>query len=251
MKSIIRSNLLKISLMPNKTHTACHRLMLFISLAMPLMSQNSFAQASCEANSKLNNFVSEKYPQDISFDVFRNNKKVGEHTTHFTRDAGQLAVKSQMKLLIKVLFLTVYEFEYISQANWCGDKLFQLDASTNRNGDLSNVRAVSSTQGVQLTSSLGSVTAPAEIIPTNHWNPAVLKESTVLNTITGGLNQVSIKRCEIGTESVENAAPGAVCYQYSGELETRVWYDDQGRWRGLEFSGDDGSTITYVCQRCS
>ena len=33
------------------------------------------------------------------------------------------------------------------------------------------------------------------------------------------------------------APAGARCYQYSGDLDARVWYDADGRWVGLEFAG--------------
>jgi len=42
----------------------------------------------------------------------------------------------------------------------------------------------------------------------------------------------------------------ATHYVYSGELDTEVWYDDEGRWVKMRFKGRDGSTIEYVCRRC-
>ena len=125
-----------------------------------------------------------------------------------------------------------------------------MDVTTDRNGETTRVKAIADDASLIVSSSDGEFLAPAEILTTDHWNPSVLDKRQVLNTITGRINAVSIQQCQHGTPSIERAAPGAVCYQYSGELNTRVWYDPAGRWRGLEFTGDDGSRITYVCKRC-
>ena len=123
-------------------------------------------------------------------------------------------------------------------------------ASTNRNGEETVVEALAEGANIEVTTGSDSYPAPAGILTTNHWNPAILERTEVLNTITGRVNKVEIGFCQVGTAIVENAAPNAKCYEYRGELNTRVWYDNVGRWQGLEFEGDDGSTITYVCRRC-
>ncbi|MGR8946928.1 MAG: DUF6134 family protein [Gammaproteobacteria bacterium] len=215
-----------------------------------LLGIASTSANACESSNRMQDFVEQNYPNEIAFDVLRNGKLVGEHVTRFENNEAELRVESRMTLDIKVLFLTVYEFEYRSKATWCGSGLQSLEASTNRNGEETIVGAVVNGQGVEIFSDAGKYSAPAEILTTDHWNPAVLERKEVLNTITGRVNKVEIGACQIGTKSVEQAAPGAQCYEYRGELNTRVWYDKVGRWRGLEFEGDDGSTITYVCRAC-
>ena len=206
--------------------------------------------SACEGALDYQNFVDQHYPSEITFDVMRNGKLVGQHTTRFSKSSAGLDVNSRMTLEIKVLFLTVFEFEYRSIATWCDNGLQRLEASTNRNGDETVVTAVAAGEGIEITTPSERYPAPAGILTTDHWNPAVLQRNEVLNTITGSVNNVEITLCESGTAIVEAAAPNAKCYEYRGELNTRVWYDSVGRWQGLEFEGDDGSTITYVCRRC-
>ena len=209
------------------------------------------AALDCDRPSDYQGFVEANYPMEIAFDVFRNDKLVGEHVTRFRTQGSELSVESRMALTIKLLFITAYEFEYQSSAVWCGDGLKALDVTTDRNGEVSRVTALADSGNLIVSSTDGQFAAPVEIMTTDHWNPSVLNRQQVLNTITGRINAVSIRQCEQGTQRIERAAPEAVCYQYSGELTTRVWYDPVGRWRGLEFTGDDGSTITYVCRRCT
>ena len=42
----------------------------------------------------------------------------------------------------------------------------------------------------------------------------------------------------------------ATLYRYTGDLDTEVWYDDEGRWVRMRFKAKDGSVITYQCEVC-
>ena len=229
------------------TGTLFEQLLMVIALLLGLHVD----AAECERPSVYQDFVNTSYPAEISFDVYRNNKRVGEHITRFAVHENALSVQSRMLLSIKILFLTAYEFEYQSKAVWCGDGLQSLEAITNRNGETTRVKAVAEKNALKVFAPDGNDLAATDIMTTDHWNPRVIDSRRVLNTITGRINEVTIQACERGTPAIERASPGATCYEYRGELQTRVWYDEAGRWRGLEFKGDDGSTISYVCRRCT
>ena len=149
--------------------------------------------ASCQQSGQYQTFVNENYPAEIAFDVFRNNKLVGEHVTRFQNLENGLSVKSRMALEIKILFIKAYEFEYLSDTLWCDDKLLSLEAATDRNGETSRVSAKMRENELVISSAEGERPASNEILTTDHWNPQVLKRSEVLNTITGRVNSVAIK----------------------------------------------------------
>ena len=56
-----------------------------------------------------------------------------------------------------------------------------------------------------------------------------------------------------GMEKIETerGKVNSIRYAYTGELETDIWYDDNGRWVGMQFMGRDGSLIKYICKKCS
>ena len=91
---------------------------------------------------------------------------------------------------------------------------------------------------------------PSPLFPTNHWNANVVKEKVVLNTLTGELNKVEIIARGAETLRSRHGEIKSQRYSYTGDLDTEVWYDQKGRWVGMEFKGKDGSIITYVCQQC-
>ncbi len=208
--------------------------------------------AACGQGDALDAFVREHYGERIEFDVLRNGKPVGEHVTTFRATDDGLRVESRMQLDIRVLFVPVYRFEYASSARWCEGHLVELAATVSDNGDIVETRAARAGDALVVDHGGRTVRAAPDLIPTDHWNPRVLDDSRVLNTLTGNVNAVSIGACAQGSALVAAGAPaGARCYEYSGELQARVWYDAQARWVGLEFEGRDGSDIVYVCRNCA
>ena len=55
------------------------------------------------------------YGSEISFDVIRNNRVIGEHVTRFEHENDKLKVLSTMRLEIEVFFIPVYDFSYTAQ----------------------------------------------------------------------------------------------------------------------------------------
>jgi len=190
------------------------------------------------------------YGPAIEFEVLRNDKPVGRHVTRFDAGGATVTVTSEMTLEVDFLFFTAYRFSYFSEDRWCGDRLWTLSARRDDNGNVTEVRAYHDGESVVVDSEGRTVRAPADIIPTNHWYAGVVKRDAVLNTLTGGVNEVDI--VARGRETVDTAAGPveATRYAYTGELTTDVWYDDAGRWVKLRFDARDGSTITYRCVRC-
>ncbi|MDA0241037.1 MAG: DUF6134 family protein, partial [Proteobacteria bacterium] len=101
-----------------------------------------------------------------------------------------------------------------------------------------------------ITGPKGQFESAEGLFPTNHWNSAVIRADRVLNTITGEINLVRI--VDKGAEEInaEGRKIMARRYAYTGELETELWYDGDGRWVKMRFTGKDGSTIDYECLRC-
>ena len=116
--------------------------------------------------------------------------------------------------------------------------------------ELFSLLAVRKSDVFQLNVPDGVVSVDAPLYPTNHWNPAVVEQVRVLNTLTGKINNVQIKAQNKESVLTENGTIEATRYAYSGDLETEVWYDDAGRWVKMRFKARDGSTINYVCRRC-
>jgi hypothetical protein len=190
------------------------------------------------------------YGKEISFDVFRENERVGLHTVRFNRDGDELMVNSRFELKIDVLFFTVYRFLYQSEAIWRGPLINNLNVEVDDNGEVFRLSADRNGKEMRIRSSAGTAEIEGRLFPTNHWNSNVLHEQRVLNTLTGQVNNVRIEARERERVPTERGEIEATRYAYTGDLQTEVWYDDMGRWVKMRFAGRDGTWIDYVCQRC-
>jgi hypothetical protein len=184
----------------------------------------------------------------LEFDVLRNGKRVGLHRTRFARENGYLVVSSEMEVTIRFLMIAAYRYRYTATEYWCEGQLVRLDATVDDNGDRSRFKARAKGARIEIDGSTGRASAPLGLISTNHWHSGVLEARAVLNTLTGRVNQVRLERCPPAT--AEGPA-GTDCYDYTGDLDARVWYDAAGRWVGLAFDGKDGSRFLYRCRRCA
>ena len=193
----------------------------------------------------------DEYNNKIGFDVVRNGEVVGQHATTFLHEGLDLTVESKMNLKITLLGIPVYSFDYVSVEKWSDGVLSRLDVDVEDGADQIKISSLLNAEGLSIISPSGTFTVRGPIISTNHWNAEVVKQSRVLNTLTGKINQVKLISKGEERIPIKDGHIVATRYDYSGELtDTSVWYDSQGRWSKLEFKGRDGSTVEYICNTC-
>ncbi|WP_246832838.1 DUF6134 family protein [Thalassospira sp. MCCC 1A01428] len=190
------------------------------------------------------------------FQIRREGSPVGTHKLQFHTGKDGIQVIAQSTINISFLGFSAYRFDYRSESLWQHDRLAKLAVNVDDDGDQTslNARYDSKTDMLQATGPDGERTLPAGIFPTNHWHCGVLSQTTVLNTITGQPNNVTIR--SMGQEKIIAGNGGvnridATHFQYDGELRTDAWYDADGRWVRLAFRARDGSEIVYRCLTCT
>lgn len=209
-----------------------------VSLAVPAAAQNSPGD------------VLALYGERIEFDIFRNGARIGTHRVSFAPEGDALRVKTDFKLEIGALFITLFELKYRSDALWDDGRLVSLAAETDRNGELTRVTATTGEDGLLVKGPNGVQTAKPGIYPTNHWNAGVIGSTELVNTITGNVNEVRLEPKGVETVPTNRGPVQATRYQYVGAIENEVWYDAEGRWVAMQFPGDDGSLIELRCRTC-
>lgn len=190
------------------------------------------------------------YGDRMRFQVLRDGTPIGHHEVRFRSGQDEVIAESRFEVEVKLLFFTAYRYQYHSKDVWRDGCLVALRAETNDNGKRSRVEAELEGNALRVTSEAGSRMVDLGIYPTTHWNPGVLGANRVLNTITGRVAAVDL--VAMGEERVmmEGRPVTAQRYRYTGDLQTDVWYDAEGRWVKMRFNAEDGSTIEYVCERC-
>ena len=125
------------------------------------------------------------YGDRIEFGIYRNGSPVGKHEVRFEEQDGGLRVQTEFDLAVGALFITLFRLEYQSDAVWRDGQLVALDARTDQNGTIANVRAQADGGVLKITGPNGLYEADLGLFPTNHWNAGVVGSQQVLNTITG------------------------------------------------------------------
>ena len=189
--------------------------------------------------------------RDLVFEIHRRGRKVGTYDVRFIEGDDALRVHSRFELSLDFLIFR-YDFRYDSTEVWRDGRLTRLEATVDDDGDVHVTTLRRTAAGYRLNGPDGpdTVASSAPLFPTTHWNPGVIGQDRVFNTLTGRVNRVEIR--DRGAETVETAGGPrpARRYEYTGDLETEVWYDAGGRWVKLRFEGRDGSVIDYKCVTC-
>jgi hypothetical protein len=77
-----------------------------------------------------------------------------------------------------------------------------------------------------------------------------VQQPEVLNTITGHVNRITTTKLVSAFVPAANGIIRADRYRLDGDIRLETWYDAAGRWLGMRFAGEDGSTIEYRCRDC-
>lgn len=190
------------------------------------------------------------YGDGLHFRVLRDGAPIGHHEVRFRTRQDEVIADSRFEAEVKVLFFTAYRYQYQSRDVWRDGCLISLKAETNDNGTRTKVEAELEGEGLRVTTLVGSKVVDPGIYPTTHWNSGVLGSSHVLNTITGKIANVDLIPMGEEQVTVEGRPVTARRFRYTGEIQSEVWYDADGRWVKMRFNAKDGSTIEYVCERC-
>ena len=185
----------------------------------------------------------------LRYTVLRNGKQVGTHTVTFREVGDRLEVDTVFQIRISFLFFT-YDYKYTSTGFWRDGALIAMEAEVDDDGDKTLVRALRRERGWVIDGPRGRqvVGAVPALFATTHWHPGVIGKTRILNTLTGEVKKVVMENRGRIILVVGNAELEATEWAYTGGLQSRVWYDDQGRWLGMAFDGKDGSDFKVIAQ---
>ena len=231
-----------------------NRLVILASLAFVASSpvsadglHSSLSFPQCTDMGLSSNFTRE---EEMRYEVLRKGKKIGSHTIQFVPKPQGLQVTAHTKMKVKLLFVTVFKYEYVSEELWCGDTLLSAQTKVNDNGDKLETSLLRTEQGYSVNTPRGSEEIDVEFQSTNHWNINVTKANQVFNTITGELNNVSYLPVEDTSIDTALGSKPVTRYEVSGDLNINSFYDRAGNWSGMAFDHADGSPIEFRCIRC-
>jgi len=180
----------------------------------------------------------------LAFDVLRGGANIGTHKVAIREAGSRTEVEIEIDLAVRFAFITVYRYTHRSREAWDAGRLVALDASTDDNGERTNVTARAAEGGLAVDGSGGRYVAPATVFPTSYWRREKLERTHLLDTQSGKL--VAVANVAIGRRAATvDGAPVAVdFYRVSGDLEAELGYAADGSWASLAFEAK-GARIDY------
>ncbi len=192
----------------------------------------------------------EGVPQDgaLTFTVLRDGSEIGEHKITFNQTGNDLQVdiNTDIKVTLPLIGIAVYRFEHEGHEIWRNGQLAALSSKTYDDGTDHVVDAAANGAALAVKSDIVDQTSAATIIPASLWNPALMRQNVLLNTLDGHEMRVRIETVGMEPIAVKGGTLEAKHIRVTGGLERDLWYTPEGSLVMVRFAAKDGSKIEYV-----
>jgi Family of unknown function (DUF6134) len=183
------------------------------------------------------------------FRVLIDDAEVGTHTFRVAGDAPERRVESDARFNVKFWFINAYSYSHQARERWQGECLQDIDARTDDNGTRTVVRGMRNGAHFDTEGTNGKTRLPACVMSFAYWNPAMLKQTRLLNVQTGELTDVRIE--PLGEEFLQVRGAPTTARRYAlhaPKFRIDVWYTADAQWVKLESRTESGRMLRYFIQ---
>jgi hypothetical protein len=182
------------------------------------------------------------------FKVLLDGKPVGHHHVDLSTREGSVEYRSETKLDVKILFLTVFRYLHVDRESWRADCLASIESSTDDDGKAQFVRGAQGGSSFTLSTEHGNAELASSCVMTfAYWNPRVLQAERLMNAQTGEYIAVQVK--SLGRDQILAGGKKIDTNRYAivGEkLNIELWYTPEGHWTALATNTERGNRLQYV-----
>ena len=171
----------------------------------------------------------------IEFDIYRNNKHIGEHTFLFKTINEKTFVESKIKFEIKKLGVVLYKYNVEGTEVYKDQKLIKFNSKTNQNGKekFVNLEADKNKYVIEGSSFKGNV--PTRYLIGTWWNHSLIEAPAQISAVSGRI--IKQKVTFLGNEeiNINNKKYKALHFNFSSsdaslaknkKLNTDIWYEE-------------------------
>jgi hypothetical protein len=173
---------------------------------------------------------------------------IGTYTNVVDRLGDDTEVRTELKVQVRILGITVYRQEAERTERWHGQTLLSFDSLTVTNGDRLEVHGAPRDGGFAVTTPSGTVVAPGTVHPSNPWSAMVLNSDVMMSTRTGKISQVQVSGGEVAQVSLDGTKLTAHQYEIAGFKRHTVWLSDDGTPVAFR-TNEEGTLIDFVLNR--
>lgn len=186
------------------------------------------------------------------FVVRLDGQEIGTHRFSLApTPTGEVAVTSEAKFAVKLLGWTAYRYRHLARERWRGNCLAALEASTDNDGNLTQVQGRRTADGFRV-----EVAAPKRadasasagdgcLMTFAYWNAAMFSQRTLLDPGSGRIESVRIR--PVPPTAIANAPGGTAARGWRIEglpAPIDVWYEGD-EWVGLDTTVGGSRRLSY------
>jgi len=204
-----------------------------ILLFVTLLALASCAEASPEA-------------REWRFRVFLDDAEIGYHRYALRHNGRARELTSEARFNLRILMFDVYQYEHRAVENWQGDCLARIESQTNDGGERLSVEGGRADDSFAVRGDGPRSDLPACVMSFAYWNPAMLKQSRLLNSQDGKFLEVAVQ--PLGTESITVRGANVSASRYAlvtEKFRIDVWYSIDGEWLALESAARGNRKLRY------
>jgi hypothetical protein len=168
-----------------------------------------------------------------------------------TVEPGQdgTTVQTRAHLEVSMLGVRMFREDATRTERWQGNRLVSFHGVTDKGNGPVEVKGEARGNGFLITSSLGTITAPASVHPANPWSNNFLTSNTMMRPDSGKIEQVRIGSGQETTVTIDGATIPTVKFEIDGSTKYTVWLD--GRGVPVKFVADDDTgKVTFTLAKC-
>jgi hypothetical protein len=153
-------------------------------------------------------------------------------------------------LTVKILGITAFRYRHHAIEHWKGDCLTAMDSTTDDDGKPFEIHAHRQGDDFVITG-VAEPQSPATgcVLTFAYWNPAVQKQTRLLNAQSGKLEDVEIKSIGANSIQVHGQPVDVKGFRITGTKNPiEIWYDADGGWVGLDSVVTGGRKLSYRLQ---
>lgn len=155
---------------------------------------------------------------------------IGNHTLTFHCEGENLVVETDVKVDVKLLFLTVYQRRARYREVWRQDQLIAYDAWTDEAGDEYITKARLENDQLIIDGVKPGISVPSDTVSSHPWNGKVVDRGLLFGMKDGRLLRVDVEPAGEELIVIGDEAIRAKKFIVRGDIERELWYDQFGNW---------------------
>ena len=172
----------------------------------------------------------------IEFDIYRNNKHIGEHIFSFAKSNEQISIESKINFIIKKFGIVLYEYHVEGKEVYEDGKLIKFNSRTDQNGKEKYVNLKLENDEYIIDGSSFKGKTPTNYLLGTWWNHSIVEAEAQISAVSGRI--INQKVTFLGKETIKigNKNYKTLHFNFSStdkklkkdkKLNTDVWYEEK------------------------